>query len=409
MPTFTTIALENLIEPRDRDTYKSPFGFQKFATKPQARYTNKSTGNGGAYNGARREEVVDSKPHSANHVYISPALYITPVSAPIPELSSAPLSPSPYVVNHKRRGGERRVNGKIDGFQVPEVQKCGEEEKAGIELNYHGENEQEKEEDLVKDKIGGHTEVAGDGIEEFEGAGEEYFDPEFDTSSVVSAHEVRGFGFPRNMSEFFDADEEWVTEEPASNVLLHDTTTASKLHSLTHELLEETKKRKAAEDALIVMRSQWLKIRDILSQEGLTFPLPSDVVSGMELEHGSIEQLTQELAVTRFVAKAIGKGQASAEAELTSEAILETKNQEISRLKDRLQYYEAVNHEMSLRNQEIIDAARKQRQRKRTQQKWLWSFIGLSAAIGVSMAAYTYLPQASTHQPPSSDTESSSS
>lgn len=147
---------------------------------------------------------------------------------------------------------------------------------------------------------------------------------------------------------------ELFTEEPTSNVSLHDATIASELHSLRLELLEETKKRKAAEDALIMMRSQWLKIRDILSQEGLTFPSPSDVISGMELEHGSIEQLVQELAVARFVAKAIGKGQARAEAELASEAILETKNQEISRLKDRLQYYEAVNHEMSLRNQEII-------------------------------------------------------
>nr|GMD47358.1 Dual specificity protein kinase [Ipomoea batatas] len=415
MNSFTAIALENLIEPRVRDTYKSPFGFQKFqTTKPQqAYYSNKSIANGGAYYGARREEVDDSKPPSANHVYISPALYITPAPAPIPELSSSPLSPSPYVVNHKRRGGERHVNGKIDGFQVPEVRGCGEEEKTGIDLNYHGENEQEKE-DLVKDKIGGHTEVDGDGIEEFEGAGEEFFDPAFDMLSVGSPHEVRGFGCS-SMSvqslqwEFFDADEEWFTEEPASNVSFHDTNIASELHSLRLELLEETKKRKAAEDGLIVMRSQWLKIRDILSQEGLTFPSPSDVISGMELEHGSIEQLTQELAVTRFVAKAIGKGQARAEAELASQAILETKNQEISRLKDRLQYYEAVNHEMSLRNQEIIDAAGKQRQRKRTQQKWLWSFIGFSAAIGVSMAAYTYLPQASTHQPPSSDTDSSSS
>lgn len=153
----------------------------------------------------------DSKPPSANHVYISPALYITPAPAPIPELSSSPLSPSPYVVNHKRRGGERHVNGKIDGFQVPEVRGCGEEEKAGIDLNYHGENEQEKE-DLVKDKIGGHTEVDGDGIEEFEGAGEEFFDPAFDMLSVGSPHEVRGFGCS-SMSvqslqwEFFDADE----------------------------------------------------------------------------------------------------------------------------------------------------------------------------------------------------------
>lgn len=214
MPTFTTIALENLLEPRIRDTYKSPFGFENFPTKPQPYYSssnnNKSTGNGGAYYGARREEVDDSKPPSANHIYISPALYITPEPAPIPEVSSGPLSPSPYVVNHKRRGGERHVNWKIDGFQVPEGHECSEDDRAGTELNYQGENEQEKEEELVKDKIGGDAEVNGDGIEEFEGAGEEFFDPAFDLSSVGSANEVRGIGCLSSLPvqwEFFDADE----------------------------------------------------------------------------------------------------------------------------------------------------------------------------------------------------------
>ncbi|XP_019178725.1 PREDICTED: uncharacterized protein LOC109173844 [Ipomoea nil] len=96
----------------------SPFGFEKFRSKPQAYYTNKSIGNGVAYYGARSEEVDDSKPPSVNHVYISPALYITPVLASILEISFAPLSSSPYVVNQKRRGGECHMNGKIDGFQV---------------------------------------------------------------------------------------------------------------------------------------------------------------------------------------------------------------------------------------------------------------------------------------------------
>lgn len=120
------------------------------------------------------------------------------------------------------------------------------------------------------------------------------------------------------------------------------------------KLLEEIEKRKTAEDALNMMQCQWQKICSVLSQAGLTLPSPSDVIGGIQLDNASIEQLSQEVVVTRFVAEAIGKGQARAEAELAAESILESKNQEISRLRDRLRYYEVVNHEMSQRNQEII-------------------------------------------------------
>lgn len=103
-----------------------------------------------------------------------------------------------------------------------------------------------------------------------------------------------------------------------------------------------------------MMQCQWQSISNVLSQAGLTLPSPSDVIGGMQPDNLSIEQLSQEVIVTRFVAEAIAKGQARVEAELAAEAILESKNQEISRLRDRLRYYEAVNHEMSQRNQEIV-------------------------------------------------------
>lgn len=120
------------------------------------------------------------------------------------------------------------------------------------------------------------------------------------------------------------------------------------------KFLEEIERRKTAEDALNMMRCQWQNISTVLSQAGLTLPSPSDVIGNMQLDNASIEQLYQEVVVSRFVAEAIGKGQARAEAELAAESVLESKNQEISRLRDRLRYYEAVNHEMSQRNQEII-------------------------------------------------------
>lgn len=104
------------------------------------------------------------------------------------------------------------------------------------------------------------------------------------------------------------------------------------------------------------MQSQWQRVSNLLSsQAGLTFPTPINAThSSMQFDISSVEQLSQEVVVARFVADAIGKGQAHAEAELAAEAIIESKHKEISRLQDRLKYYEAVNHEMSQRNQEVM-------------------------------------------------------
>ncbi|KAM3290882.1 hypothetical protein P3S67_019171 [Capsicum chacoense] len=368
MPTYTAIAFENLLEPRVRKSH-------------------------GKLNERNDEEQVvadvESEPVSepVNHIYISPALYITPEPAPIPETSSGSMSPSPYLVNHKRRGGgEAFANRKLDGLE--EVEQVDEKTDLDLHLNL--------EEEPAEDNL----------FEEDEG----FLDPRCDALSIGSVNEVKGLDCRSCVSaqgEFFDADEDFQSLEGSSlNGSTYEPNIESDLCATRLKLLEEIEKRKTAEDALNMMQCQWQKICSVLSQAGLTLPSPSDVIGGMQLDNASIEQLSQEVVVTRFVAEAIGKGQARAEAELAAESILESKNQEISRLRDRLRYYEAVNHEMSQRNQEIIEVARKQRQRKRTQKKWLWSCIGLSAAIGVSVVAYKHLPQTSKHQPISYASES---
>ncbi|KAM3377865.1 hypothetical protein P3S68_010278 [Capsicum galapagoense] len=368
MPTYTAIAFENLLEPRVRKSH-------------------------GKLNERNDEEQVvadvESEPVSepVNHIYISPALYITPEPAPIPETSSGSMSPSPYLVNHKRRGGgEAFANRKLDGLE--EVEQVDEKTDLDLHLNL--------EEEPAEDNL----------FEEDEG----FLDPRCDALSIGSVNEVKGLDCRSCVSaqgEFFDADEDFQSLEGSSlNGSTYEPNIESDLCATRLKLLEEIEKRKTAEDALNMMQCQWQKICSVLSQAGLTLPSPSDVIGGIQLDNASIEQLSQEVVVTRFVAEAIGKGQARAEAELAAESILESKNQEISRLRDRLRYYEAVNHEMSQRNQEIIEVARKQRQRKRTQKKWLWSCIGLSAAIGVSVVAYKHLPQTSKHQPISYASES---
>lgn len=135
---------------------------------------------------------------------------------------------------------------------------------------------------------------------------------------------------------------------------MYDQSIESELHAARLGLIEEIERRKTAEEALTLMQSHWQRLHNLLSEAGLTFPTYSNASGSMPNEIALIEELSQEVIVARYVAEAIGKGQARAEAELAAELIIESKDQEISRLRDRLQYYEAMNHEMSQRNLEIV-------------------------------------------------------
>ncbi|KAL0348164.1 UNVERIFIED_CONTAM: hypothetical protein Sangu_1044200 [Sesamum angustifolium] len=310
MPTFAPIAFQNLLEP---DSLKKP-----------------SSRNGGP-----------------RHLYISPVLYATPEQAPIPECSPPePLSPSPYLVNHKRRRGgiERKVG-------VPELP-SGEDGGLTLEEEEVGEN-------FVNEDLVG---------EEDEG----FFDPRSEAVSVgseleacdLSRNQIESQSFVSAQGEFFDAIDvkivnslmtqlalftEFSSDGSISNTSLYDPNIESELHATRLSLLEEIERRKTAEETLIVMRSQWERIRSLMSEVGLTFPAPPAASDSMQLENSLIDQISQEVVVARFVAEAIGRGQARAEAEKAASAIIEAKDQEILRLRDRLQYYETVNHELSQR------------------------------------------------------------
>ncbi|KAI3810621.1 hypothetical protein L1987_20242 [Smallanthus sonchifolius] len=49
-------------------------------------------------------------------------------------------------------------------------------------------------------------------------------------------------------------------------------------------------------------------------------------------------------------------------------------------------------HEMSQNNLESMEVARRHRERRRGQRKWLWRCVGMSIAIGASVIAYSYAP-----------------
>lgn len=120
-------------------------------------------------------------------------------------------------------------------------------------------------------------------------------------------------------------------------------------------LLTELEKRKQAEEALNDVQSQWQRVREQLAHAGLILPAdPSTVGEDGQPNINLAEELCQQLHLARFVSESIGRGIAKAEMEAEMEAQIEAKNFEIARLWDRLHYYEAMNREMSQRNQEAV-------------------------------------------------------
>ncbi|CAH9136470.1 unnamed protein product [Cuscuta epithymum] len=394
MPTFTSIALENLLEPRLRDSHQKPLSSEQITISPRG------TNGGTAKDEAGLEGAENTKHQPLNHYCISPALYITSDPTPIPDASSGSVSPSPYVANRKRRSGGNMANRKIDEFDDSE-RKEGEKDDEQNESTFQVRDTMEAE--AMEDLVFGTPEVSADRIKGLELRDGVYLNPKCDVLLVGSANEtveLDSQSFASTQGDFFDANEVLFSDfsdESASSVSSYIVTMESELRTTRLQLLQEIEKRKDAENTLNMMSCQWQRISNILSEAGLKLPSPSSVIGGMEPDPNSIEDILQEIIVARFVSQAVGKGQARAEVELAVEAIIESKSQEISRLRDRLMYYETANREMSERNQEILDTARKQHQRQMTQQK-LWSCVGLSAVVGISVAAYFYLSKPGHHQ-----------
>ena len=117
--------------------------------------------------------------------------------------------------------------------------------------------------------------------------------------------------------------------------------------------LIEMDKKKLAESRLSDMKSQWGRIREQLSVVGVTLPADPTMLED-EPANDPGEEICRQVDVLRFVSNAVGRGISRAELEEEFESHLQSKNFEIARLLDRLHYYEAVNHEMSQRNQETI-------------------------------------------------------
>ncbi|KAJ7953033.1 Netrin receptor DCC [Quillaja saponaria] len=420
MPTFSAIALDRLLEPgASKSVDKSAHPPKPIPNRNLERRNSSST--------------TERKVHRPQ---ITPALYATPEVAPLPDSPSS-FPPSPYIINHKRRGprllkssseanvssnkkalDDEKVTGKEKNFDIADVNSTGE---ASVTFTI-SQPAEEKQVNGVHDcelsssnaDLGFGSESMGRGsitngltrennspqvVEldlEREGENEDFLDPQ-DSMSITSSIDAednmwtaRSMALTTSGGEFFDACEE-LSSEGGSQTSIYDV--EAELREIRLGLLMEVEKRKQAEEALNKMSSQWERIRQRLSHVGLTFPAdPTTAVESIQLNSDPVEDLCEQVNVARFVTDIIGRGTARAEVEMEMEAQIESKNFEIARLLDRLHFYETVNQEMSQRNQEAVEMARRERQRRRRRQRWIWGSMATAIALGTAAIAWSYVP-----------------
>lgn len=448
MPTFSAIALDRLLDPGASNSLttakhkdNSDSSSRLNTTSDDFRSSSKRLDIPPPYPGRlRRSNTVAAPPEKKTPArpQMSPALYVTPESTPLPDCPTSSFPPSsPYIINHKRRGPRL-----MKSFSEKNVAVAAKAEGAEIEaeskpINGHSRSFSEEimsKEDRFNDEgfnghllgamvenrssncniaaqkveINGLNGELGDEIENGEpnavigscserdgGESEDFFDPQESmsyTSNTDGEDCSTSNKLSSSMGEFFDAAEELSSDsgrQPQRSLA----DVEIELREMRLSLLMEIERRKLAEEALAMMRSQWQILREKLRSVGLI--LPADLSALSEDSQSDInptEEICRQIHLTRFVSESIGRGIAKAEAEAEMEAQLEVKNFEIARLSDRLNYYEAMNREMCQRNQEAIEVARSQRQKRRRRQKWVWGSIAAAITIGSAALAWSYIP-----------------
>ncbi|XP_059623618.1 uncharacterized protein LOC132266677 [Cornus florida] len=449
MPTYTAIALDRLIEPGASKSMEAAKNAPGTKMEKRSNTSNSKLERGMSIpvlkpvrgmsvpnsklerrNTTSITTALDKKHHWAQ---ISPALYATPEPTPLPDSPSS-FPPSPYIINHKRRGPRLLKSSSVDdvatrqealdGKDITENSKNAEKQVADSTKDvtfkvtvpstideehvndvYDGEHGSNDFSNGLPEKRGPVKTVAFN--LEREGEVEDFLDPQ-ESMSVKSTEAESSSGVERSlnlatpMAEFYDAWEE-LSSESAPQLSLRDV--EAELRDIRLSLLMEIEKRKQAEEDLSNTQSQWLRIRDQLSLVGIT--LPADLTEHDQQEVDPAEEVSRQVYFARFVSNSIGRGTAKAEVEMEMDAQIELKNFEIARLCDRLHYYEAVNREMSQRNQEAVETTRRLRQRRKRRQRWVWGSIAATITLGTAALAWSYLPtgkgSSSTNQSPEGD------
>ncbi|XP_043709249.1 uncharacterized protein LOC122658382 [Telopea speciosissima] len=409
--TITAVTLDSFLEPRNPGASKS------IAKPPYSKLS-------------RRHSLAGT---GQKHLpQLSPALYATPEVTPVPDSpSSGSFPPSPYIINHKRRGprllksvsqddislnqratpteggsttdengrdAHCTVVGSTQIVQPPaivtaccpnkeETSRNGFHDDPAIGNSGLDDNRLVRTEDLPKS-------VTFNLERDFEA--EDFYDPQ-ESMSFSSNNDADDSGGAERLSrlttpmgEYYDAWDD-LSSEGGLQASLRDM--EAELREIRLNLLTEIERRKQAEETLNSMHKQWQRIREQLSLLGLTIPAASTIAAedeNSDLNHG--EELLQQIYIAQMVSNSIARGTARAEVEIEMESQIESKNFEIARLCDRLHYYEAVNREMSQRNQEAVEVARRQRHRRKRMSRWVWSSIGTAVAVGAVALAWSFLP-----------------
>ncbi|KAL0738319.1 hypothetical protein Bca4012_014529 [Brassica carinata] len=392
MPTFFAIALHRMLEPGASTSAE----------------TVPITTNSRYYSKPPLSKVDKGNERTFTRPKMSPALYATPDAIPLPNSPSS-FPPSPYIINHKSRGPPRLLKSSSEANVASQQKTLDDDEgvtgDADVKASprrkstsFSFPTSEPTEEDfngIVDGPFGSWNGNAANDLEreinlpepvtakaEKESESEDFYDPG-EATSFTSNTEATPVG------EFYDAWDELSTDSgmqsSANNI-------ESELSEIRLSLLMEIEKRKQTEEALEQMQTHWLKLREQLAQVGLFIPInPTTSTNNMNLS----EELRCQLEVARFVSDSLSRGLAKAEVEMVMESMLETKNFEITRLSDRVHYYEAVNREMSQRNQETIEVARRKRQKRKKRQRWIWGSIAATITLGTAALACSYIPTAS--------------
>ncbi|KAE8685982.1 GTPase Era [Hibiscus syriacus] len=440
MPTFSAIALDRLLEPGTSESVdKSGPNMKPPLPKPKLVTNSK----------LERRNSASVTERKINHPQISsPGLYATPETTPLPDSPSS-FPPSPYIINHKRRGprllksfSENNVSTQKKTTEESEVGKAELIETKSVDLSkdgsinfsIHEPDEEEHENGINNDPIkvekanGFHASSIQDeqmnGVHDGElGSGnkavgssqmnngmasdiaspklvslnlnrgdesEDFFDPKDSMSATTNTDgdDESAARLGTSGVEFFDACDELSSE---SGIQPGYRDTEAEVREIRLSLLMEIENRKQAEEALNKLRCVWKRMSQKLVIVGLLLPADPIDVTDDELVKWA-EEMKQQADISRFVSLCVGKGIARAEMETEMEVQTESKNFEIARLWDKLHYYEAVNQEMSQRNQEAIEMARRERQRKKRMQRWVWGSIATAITLGTAALAWSYLP-----------------
>ncbi|KAG6729700.1 hypothetical protein I3842_01G043300 [Carya illinoinensis] len=425
MPTFTAITLDRFLEPGASKSVDRPIPNSK---PPNSRPIPSSN--------LERRNSPSATERRVKRPQIRPALYATPKATPLPD-SPTSFTPSPYIINHKRRGPrlmksfsennvslhqkpDEKVNENAGNVETEVVHSADD---VSVTFTIPGANQEDHVNGGCDSHVGNHcsefrcsngelvsshlelgNSSKSDGVTgednllklERDGESENFFDPNesLSVTSNTDGEDNSGVDQPltltTQMGEFFDAWEE-LSSESGPQPSLQDV--EAELREMRLSVLMEIEKRKQAEESLNNMQSLWQRLRQLLSVVGLTLPsYPTALAEGEQLECNQVEELFQQVHVARFVSESVGRAVGRAEVEMEMEAQLESKNFEIARLYDRLHFYEVMNQEMYQRNQDALEVARHERKMKKRRQKWIWGSCAAVITLGTAALAWSYLP-----------------